>query len=98
MSKKVNALKINQKDNVATALGPMAPGDMASIIYEKAPLVEIVSKSEIPLGHKIAATTIPKGELVIKYGESIGQAMVDVEIGSHVHIHNVQNLRARTNE
>lgn len=41
-------------------------------------------------GHKYALKDIKKGENVIKYGSAIGHATVDINIGEHVHTHNLK--------
>lgn len=41
-------------------------------------------------GHKYALSKINKGQDVIKYGFPIGVATCDIEIGDHVHTHNVK--------
>ena len=41
-------------------------------------------------GHKYATTYIKKGDNVIKYGSSIGHATEDINVGDHVHSHNVK--------
>ena len=41
-------------------------------------------------GHKYALYPIKKGENVIKYGSPIGHATADIEIGQHVHTHNLK--------
>ncbi|RLG06284.1 MAG: D-galactarate dehydratase, partial [Thaumarchaeota archaeon] len=56
---------------------------------------ELVARSDIPFGHKLAIREIPRGEEIIKYGEVIGRATRDIEIGEHVHVHNVESLRGR---
>lgn len=42
-------------------------------------------------GHKYACRKIKKGEPVIKYGFPIGYAQTDIEIGEHVHTHNLKS-------
>jgi altronate dehydratase small subunit len=49
----------------------------------------------IPFGHKFAVRDIGKGELVLKYGEPIGVATMDIGAGSYVHVHNVESSRGR---
>ena len=39
---------------------------------------------------------IKKGQSIIKYGEIIGTATSNINIGEHVHIHNVIGNRARS--
>ena len=41
-------------------------------------------------GHKYAAKDIKKGENVIKYGYTIGQATCNIAKGEHVHTHNME--------
>ena len=41
-------------------------------------------------GHKYALRKISSGENIIKYGFPIGHATCDIEIGEHVHTHNVK--------
>ena len=41
-------------------------------------------------GHKYALVPIKKGENVIKYGSPIGHATCDINVGEHVHTHNVK--------
>ena len=41
-------------------------------------------------GHKYALRDIAAGEDIIKYGNPIGHATVDIKKGEHVHTHNVK--------
>jgi altronate hydrolase/galactarate dehydratase len=43
----------------------------------------------VPRGHKIAVCAIAKGETVLRYGQSIGQATEDIPAGGHIHSHNL---------
>jgi altronate dehydratase small subunit len=88
------AIVINSKDNVANALTDIHMGETVVVIINNNP-IEIISLDDISLGHKFAIREILKGEAVIKYGETIGRATGDIKIGNHVHIHNVESLRAR---
>ena len=49
----------------------------------------------VPYGHKIALQDIAKGQIIVKYGEEIGMASSDIQKGEHVHIHNLESMRAR---
>ena len=81
---------ISDRDNVATALDPLAAG--ATI---DAGGRAIVVREAIGSGHKIALTRIAVGAPVIKYGSSIGTATADIEQGAHVHTHNLASTRGR---
>jgi altronate hydrolase len=52
-------------------------------------LQNITLKTDIPRGHKVATKNIPRGTPVIKYGMPIGLANQDIQIGEHVHVHNI---------
>jgi len=41
-----------------------------------------------PVGHKIATAPMAKGAAVVKFGQPIGLATVDIAVGEHVHSHN----------
>jgi altronate dehydratase small subunit len=88
MQGKIAAIVIDEKDNVATALGPLKAG--ADVSVEVRGRVEKTTLlSDIPMGHKFALKDIEKGGVVIKYGQPIGQSTVRIARGEHVHIHNV---------
>jgi len=85
---------INPKDNVCVALKDLEKG-MPLQVEVGSNKLEITSLNPILFGHKIALRNITKGEDVIKYGEVIGRATRDIEIGEHVHVHNVESQRGR---
>jgi len=88
------AIMMNEKDNVATLLAEVDKNDMVQVVVGGS-LKEVRMEGKIQFGHKFAIREINKGENVIKYGEPIGQATQDIEEGQHVHVHNVESLRAR---
>lgn len=53
--------------------------------------LEYTLKQDLNLGHKIATQAIPKGEKINKYGVGIGSATRDIQVGEHVHLHNMQS-------
>lgn len=54
---------------------------------------EIKSRSDIPLGHKIALRDFEPGDTVIKYGVDIGKIVEPIKTGEHVHVHNLKTKR-----
>jgi len=84
------ALVISARDNVATALHPLLPGQRIDANGSTVIVAEPIAR-----GHKIALRAIPAGEPVIKYGSAIGTASVDIAAGTHVHTHNVASGRGR---
>lgn len=93
---KAFALHVNPKDNVAVVLsGGVSRGTVIEIRDHVGETVELTAKSNIPYGHKIAVRPISKSEKIIKYGEVIGGASVEIAPGEHVHVHNMDSLRGR---
>lgn len=90
------ALKINEKDNVATIFEHGAKaGSTAEVTDREGKITRILIRQDIPYGHKTALQDIPAGETIIKYGEIIGKASTAIYKGDHVHVHNVESTRAR---
>jgi altronate dehydratase small subunit len=87
------AIVLRAEDNVATALGKLKKGE--SVTIKNGEGRTISPNQDIPYGHKIAIRDIKKGEHIMKYGEVIGGATSDISEGDHVHVHNIESLRAR---
>jgi hypothetical protein len=81
---------ISARDNVATALEALSPGQSIDGIGGT-----VVVREAIANGHKVALSRIAAGEPVLKYGNPIGTASADIEAGDHVHVHNVASARGR---
>lgn len=81
-------VRLHPSDNVVVATHRIELG--TTIASERIQAIQM-----IPLGHKMAVATIAAGEPILKYGQVIGAATVDIAPGEHVHIHNlaVSNLR-----
>jgi altronate dehydratase small subunit len=88
----MDAIILNERDNVATALRPLAKGAVARIggVGSTATLGLL---EDIPLLHKVALVT--EGDLVYKYGEVIGVVTHQVAAGNLVHVHNMKSRRAQ---
>lgn len=86
----IKGILIDPKDQVVTVAKEVRPGDRVYYSFEKNTR-EIISKANIPQYHKIAAAYIAKGSKVYKYGEEIGTATEDIEMGEWVHIHNLMS-------
>ena len=86
-------LRIDQRDNVGTALDDLEAGAPAQI-QGPGELPSVTPRMAIAFGHKVALQPIAAGAPVLKYGEVIGQAVAAIAVGEHVHVHNIQSLRA----
>jgi altronate dehydratase len=82
------ALKISEKDTVAVALRPL---DRRAFVTIGGTTLKLADN--VPPYHKFALVDINRGDMVIKYGEVIGEALADISAGAHVHVHNVRSLR-----
>lgn len=90
----IDALIINEKDNVATALRPLEPGTEAHLRIGEEIRIQSINE-KIPYGHKFAVCKIEKYAVIIKYGEIIGEAFQEIRPGCHAHIQNIKSLRGR---
>jgi altronate dehydratase small subunit len=87
-------IQMNKTDTVATALESLEANETASVVLPSQKVVEhLEMKQPVPFGHKLAIRAMAKGDAVIKYGETIGQAAENIEPGEYVHIHNVTSNR-----
>jgi altronate dehydratase small subunit len=90
----MNAIIVDNKDNVATALRQIDKNEAISLEIEDQAFNIVVSQT-IPVGHKFALKEILKGGPVIKYGEIIGLATQKIISGQLVHVHNVEGVKGR---
>lgn len=74
---------LHPRDNVAVLISRSETGDRPLNIG--VPLINSVSA-----GHKIARKDILKGTDILKFGQFIGTATTDIQLGSHVHTHNCE--------
>jgi len=78
------AIKTSPKDNVAIAVTVIPKGSTVTIPSNG----NVVTNQEVPLGHKIALDSIPRGANIIRYGEVICLAKESIKAGDWVHVHN----------
>ena len=85
---KVNALMMDDKDNVVTCVVDIAAGE--TVGYKKNDeICTIVAKEDIPYCHKIALTDIAQNDEIIKYGESLGRTSEAIPAGHWVSHNNL---------
>ncbi len=88
------ALIMHPKDNVATTIEEILPGDHVEVSCG-GKVCAFTAIEAIPFGFKIALQEIPPGAMILKYGETIGKAGRPIVRGALVHIHNLEGTRAR---
>lgn len=75
-------IRLHPDDNVVIARRALEAGtEVAS--------EGIRARQAIPAGHKIATAPVPAGGAVLRYGQAIGFASVEIAAGDHVHDHNL---------
>lgn len=84
------AKKIAASDNVVTAVSDISAGETVTVKFQ-GEKTEYACNQNVPFGHKVAIQNIASGEKILKYGEEIGSATVDIKKGDWVHIHNVRD-------
>lgn len=89
----INAVTIDEKDNVIVAIEPIEKGAEVSYKLKDGTVKTLTAEENITIYHKLAAKDIAKGSPIVKYGEHIGVAAVDIKAGMHVHEHNVKSVR-----
>ena len=77
-------IHLHERDNIAIARVPLAPGQPVSIDG-----LAITVRQPVPMGHKVALRVVAAGENIVRYGQVMGRARMAIEPGSHVHTHNV---------
>lgn len=84
--RKIYAVRIHPKDNVATLCEDAEKGD---VIYFDDLVIELLQGGK--LGDKIALLKLQSGDKVIKYNAVIGSCTQSVAIGEWVHKHNLES-------
>jgi (2R)-sulfolactate sulfo-lyase subunit alpha len=81
-------------DHVGVATSDIEAGEEVVGVYmDDDSTIEVASRGEIPLGHKIAVAECEPGGAVIEYGVQIGEAPEGLSVGDYVHTHNLKSAR-----
>ncbi len=86
-------IKIHPNDNVIVTLIDRSEGDHITIDSQT-----ITLKQDVSRGHKIALAPIDVGKNIFKYGSPIGHATQPIQIGEHIHTHNIATNLSALNE
>lgn len=62
-------------------------------IMDQDKIVNFKALNDIPIGHKLAIKALGNGATVIKYGVDIGRTVAPIQVGEHLHVHNVKTKR-----
>ena len=87
----VNALLMDEKDNVVTCVRDVAAGE--EVVYQKGgELLRLTAGENIPAYHKAALVDLPEGSQVLKYGQLIGRTIAPVQAGGWVYHENIRSV------
>lgn len=78
-------IRLHANDNVLIAKSQLALGQLIEIGGDVVRL-----RAQVQPGHKVAVSAILRGEPVRKYDTVIGFATRNIEVGDHVHSHNIE--------
>jgi altronate hydrolase len=84
MSQPPSTVFLHPQDNICVAARLLEPGE-----WIEAGEYRVALRESVRLGHKIALSTIRRGEPIRKYGQVIGFASEEVPPGAWVHVHNL---------
>jgi len=77
------SIRLHVSDNIVVALRDLK-------IDEELSGISVGLRQSVKQGHKVAAQPIARGQNVIRYGQIIGVASHPIEVGDHVHTHNLK--------
>jgi altronate hydrolase len=84
---------LHPADSVAIARVPIPEGSSLQISGHT-----VTARAPIPAGHKIAIRSLNSGEPVYRFGNIIGFATASIQLGDHVHVHNLGYEERNANE
>lgn len=83
------------KDTVAVVVveGVKAGMELSGWIMDEDKMTNVVAKSDIPIGHKVALRDMAVGDTVWKYGIDMGKVVAPIKAGEHAHVQNIKTKR-----
>jgi (2R)-sulfolactate sulfo-lyase subunit alpha len=78
---------------VVVVEGVKAGDTLTGWIMDQDQEIRVTSKSDIPIGHKLAIRALPKDSTVVKYGVDIGRVVAPIAVGEHAHVQNIKTKR-----
>ena len=88
---KINALMIDEIDNVVTCVEEVSAG--SEVVYRKGEeVLRLTAAEDIPYCHKAALRDFAKEDEIVKYGEMIGRAKAPIGKGCWVSDRNIYSV------
>ena len=83
----------NDSVGVVVVEGVKAGDTLSGWIMAQDKMVDVKAITDIPIGHKLAIKPLGANDTVIKYGVDIGRTIAPIQVGEHLHVHNVKTKR-----
>ena len=95
MSERPHFIVHNPDDSVGVVVveGVKAGQKLTGWVMANDSTVKLTVQADVPLGHKVAAKPMAKGDTVIEYEHEIGRTIEDIPLGGYVHAHNIKTKR-----
>jgi hypothetical protein len=78
---------LHADDNVVVCCRTVTAGERISIEGS----ADVIARSNVEIGHKLARFALPQFSKVVKYGAAIGSMTAPAEAGDWVHLHNMKS-------
>lgn len=86
MNKEPRLILLHPNDNVLVCSRAIKKGESITVEGNA-----VVADADMELGHKIARRAISQNEKIIKYNAPIGSSTTQINLGQHVHMHNLKS-------
>jgi (2R)-sulfolactate sulfo-lyase subunit alpha len=83
----------NDSVGVVVVEGIKSGDDVTGWIMDQDKTLSLKTRSDIPIGHKLAIRQLANNDTVIKYGADIGRTVAPIAVGEHAHVHNIKTKR-----
>ncbi len=85
----------DERDSVGVVVveGVKAQDRLTGWIMDQDKTIQVKALDAIPIGHKVAIKELAGKATVIKYGTDVGQTKAPIQVGQHVHVHNLKTKR-----
>lgn len=91
----IHFLMHDENDSVGVVVveGVKAGQDLTGWVMDQDREIKVRARSDIPIGHKLAVKQLGPEDTVIKYGTDVGRVVSPIQVGEHVHVHNLKTKK-----
>lgn len=91
----IHFLMHDENDSVGVVVveGVKAGQELTGWVMDQDREIKVRARSDIPIGHKLAVKQLGPEDTVIKYGTDVGRVVSPIQVGEHVHVHNLKTKK-----